>query len=169
MPVAAFDTYTAAKTLRAAGFDESQAEAAVTVIRDAVAESTVTKADLQAGLAELRADMAELRTDMAELRAEVKENYATKADLAELRDDLKAHMAATYVTKVDFAAGLAELRDDLKAHMAATYVTKADFAAGLATLRAEGRGDLLRAVLALGAMMIVGFGAMLALLTTLLP
>ena len=116
MPVAAFDTYTAAKTLRAAGFDESQAEAAVTVIRDAVAESTVTKADLQAGLAELRADMADLRADMA-----------------------------------------------------ATYVTKADFAAGLATLRAEGRGDLLRAVLALGAMMIVGFGAMLALLTTLLP
>lgn len=162
MPVAAFDTYTAAKTLRAAGFDESQAEAAVTVIRDAVAESTVTKADLQAGLAELRADMADLRADM-------KENYATKADLADLRDDLKAHMAATYVTKVDFVAGLAELRDDLKAHMAATYVTKADFAAGLATLRAEGRGDLLRAVLALGAMMIVGFGAMLALLTTLLP
>ena len=120
MPVAAFDTYTAAKTLRAAGFDENQAEAAVTVIRDAVAESTVTKADLQAGLAELRADMADLRAD-------------------------------------------------LKADMAATYVTKADFAAGLATLRAEMRGDLLRAVLALGAMMIVGFGAMLALLTTLLP
>ena len=162
MPVAAFDTYTAAKTLRAAGFDESQAEAAVTVIRDAVAESTVTKADLQAGLAELRADMADLRADM-------KENYATKAGLAELRDDLKADMAATYVTKADFAAGLAELRDDLKADMAATYVTKADFAAGLATLRAEMRGDLLRAVLALGAMMIVGFGAMLALLTTLLP
>ena len=162
MPVAAFDTYTAAKTLRAAGFDENQAEAAVTVIRDAVAESTVTKADLQAGL-------AELRTDMADLRADMKENYATKAGLAELRADLKADMAATYVTKVDFAAGLAELRDDLKADMAATYVTKADFAAGLATLRAEMRGDLLRAVLALGAMMIVGFGAMLALLTTLLP
>ncbi len=162
MPVAAFDTYTAAKTLRAAGFDESQAEAAVTVIRDAVAESTVTKADLQAGL-------AELRTDMADLRADMKENYATKAGLAELRDDLKADMAATYVTKADFAAGLAELRDGLKADMAATYVTKADFAAGLATLRAEMRGDLLRAVLALGAMMIVGFGAMLALLTTLLP
>lgn len=165
MPVAAFDTYTAAKTLRAAGFDESQAEAAVIVIRDAVAESTVTKADLQAGLAELRADMADLRADM-------KENFATKAGLAELRTDmadLRAEMAATYVTKADFTAGLAELRDSMKADMAATYVTKADFAAGLATLRAEGRGDLLRAVLALGAMMIVGFGAMLALLTTLLP
>ena len=33
-----------------AGFDEKQAEAAVTVIRDAVVESSATKADLQTGL-----------------------------------------------------------------------------------------------------------------------
>ena len=46
MTVATFDTYTAAKALRKAGFDERQAEAAVVMVRDAVTESVATKADL---------------------------------------------------------------------------------------------------------------------------
>ena len=53
MAVATFDTYAAAKTLREAGFDERQAEAAVTMVRDAMTESVATKADLT----ELKADM----------------------------------------------------------------------------------------------------------------
>ena len=53
MAVAAFDTYAAAKTLREAGFDDRQAEAAVAVVHDAITGGVATKADL----AELKADM----------------------------------------------------------------------------------------------------------------
>ena len=54
-----FDTYAAAKRLREAGFDEDQAEAAVTMVRDAVGadrDTLATKADLTA----LKADLAAL-------------------------------------------------------------------------------------------------------------
>ena len=57
MTVAAFDTYAAAKTLREAGFDDRQAEAAVTMVRAAMTESVATKADLAAAVANLKADM----------------------------------------------------------------------------------------------------------------
>ena len=56
MNAAAFDTYTAAKHLRDAGFDERQAEAAVSMVRDAVSadrDALATKADI----ADLKADM----------------------------------------------------------------------------------------------------------------
>ena len=46
MTVATFDSYTAAKRLREAGFDEGQAGAAVAVIRDAVTEGVATKTDV---------------------------------------------------------------------------------------------------------------------------
>ena len=51
MSLAEFDTYTAAKHLREAGFDERQAEAAVSMVRSAVGadrEQLATKADLAA-------------------------------------------------------------------------------------------------------------------------
>ena len=53
MAIAAFDTYAAAKTLREAGFDDRQAEAAVAVVHDAITGGVATKADL----AELKADL----------------------------------------------------------------------------------------------------------------
>ena len=55
-----FDTYTAAKHLRDAGFDERQAEAAVSMVRDAVGtdrDALATKADLDAKLAALEMRM----------------------------------------------------------------------------------------------------------------
>ena len=61
MNTVTFDTYTAAKRLRDAGFDERQAEAAVSMVRDAAGadrEQLATKADL----AEVRADLAALET-----------------------------------------------------------------------------------------------------------
>ena len=61
MSGAAFDTYAAAKLLRDAGFDEHQAEAAVSMVRDATAadrDQLATKADLAA----LRADLAALES-----------------------------------------------------------------------------------------------------------
>ncbi len=60
MNTAAFDTYTAAKRLRDAGFDERQAEAAVSMVRDAVGadrDALATKADLDAKLAALEMHM----------------------------------------------------------------------------------------------------------------
>ena len=70
MNAATFDTYAAAKRLRDAGFDERQAEAAVSMVRDAAGadrEQLATKADV-----------AELKGDIEALRA------ATKVDLAGL-------------------------------------------------------------------------------------
>ena len=57
MAVAAFDTYAAAKTLREAGFDDRQAEAAVAVVHDAITGGVATKADLAVAVADLKADM----------------------------------------------------------------------------------------------------------------
>ena len=46
--------------------------------------------------------------------------------------------------------------------------TRADLAATEGRLKAEWRGDLLRVALALGAIMVVGFGAVLAMLARML-
>ena len=64
MNAAAFDTYTAAKHLRDAGFDERQAEAAVSMVRDAVGadrDELATKADI----ADLKADMLKVAIGIA--------------------------------------------------------------------------------------------------------
>ena len=84
MNAAAFDTYTAAKRLRDAGFDERQAEAAVSMVRDAAGadrEQLATKADL-----------AEVRADLAALETRLRADLATKADLAELRAASRADL-----------------------------------------------------------------------------
>ena len=142
MTAAAFDTYAAAKRLRDAGFDERQAEAAVSMVRDAAGadrEQLATKADVEALRTATKADLAELRAatkaDLAELRA------ATKADLAELRADL-----AALESRVD--AKLAALETRLRADLA----TKAD----LETLRSE-----LRWMLAFQAAIILAIAAKL--------
>ena len=57
MAIAAFDTYAAAKTLREAGFDDRQAEAAVAVVHDAITGGVATRADLAVAVADLKADM----------------------------------------------------------------------------------------------------------------
>ena len=142
MNAAAFDTYTAAKRLRDAGFDERQAEAAVSMVRDAAGadrEQLATKADIEALRAATKADIEALRAatkaDIEALRA------ATKADVAELKGDVEALRAAT---KTDFAALETRLRADL--------ATKAD----LETLRSE-----LRWMLAFQAAIILAIAAKL--------
>lgn len=72
MNAAAFDTCAAAKRLRDAGFDEDQAEAAVSMVRDAIGsdrDQLATKADLEQLRIATKADLEQLR-------------IATKADLA---------------------------------------------------------------------------------------
>ena len=63
MTVATFDTCAAAKRLRDAGFDESQAEAAVAMVRDAFTEGVATKADIRSAVSDLRAGLRELRAE----------------------------------------------------------------------------------------------------------
>jgi hypothetical protein len=120
-----FDTLVQARRLREAGFDEKQAEALTTALRDAAplfdVATLATKADFDA----LKADVA-TKADLDVLRAD------TKVDLAALRADTKADLAALkadVASKTEFAAGLAALKADV--------VTKAEFAAGLATLKAD--------------------------------
>ena len=89
MSTAAFDTCTAAKRLRDAGFDERQAEAAVSMVRDAAGadrEQLATKADLDALESRVDAKLAALET---RLRADL----ATKADLETLRSELRWMLA----------------------------------------------------------------------------
>ena len=85
MNTVTFDTYTAAKRLRDAGFDERQAEAAVSMVRDAAGadrEQLATKADL-----------AEVRADLAALETRLRADLATKADLETLRSELRWMLA----------------------------------------------------------------------------
>ncbi len=60
MTTLALDTHKAVKTLREAGFEETQAEAMVATFGNAMSENVATKADI----AELK---AELKTDMLAL------------------------------------------------------------------------------------------------------
>ena len=71
MAVAMFDTDAAADTLREGGFDERQAEAAVKVVREAMAESVATRADLAAAVADLKAEMLKLGADMLKVKADM--------------------------------------------------------------------------------------------------
>jgi len=56
----AFDTLKAAKALRAAGFDDAQAEAVIDTVGDAVSGNVATKADLQELRTEMKADLQDL-------------------------------------------------------------------------------------------------------------
>ena len=60
MAGATFDTLHAAKALTAAGFEARQAEAITDTIREAFTESVATKADIAA----VKADIADLRAEM---------------------------------------------------------------------------------------------------------
>ena len=79
MSTATFDTYAAAKRLRDAGFDERQAEAAVSMVRDAAGAD---RADLatKADLADF-ATKADLYREIGALRSELRWMLAFQAAL----------------------------------------------------------------------------------------
>ena len=85
MSTAAFDTYTAAKRLLEAGFDERQTEAAVSMVRDAVGSDR---------------DNLTTKSDIADLRAEL----ATKADLRDALSGIR--WAIGLLAAFMFAIGL---------------------------------------------------------------
>ena len=116
----AFDTLKATKLLKASGFEETQAEAVVATVKNAVADNVATKTDV----GELR---TEFKTDIAELRTEL------KTDIAELRTELKTEMGALRAEvkaeigelRAEFKTDIAELRTELKTEIgelrASTY------------------------------------------------
>ena len=92
MSAMAFDTYTAAKRLRDAGFNEHQAEAAVTMVRDAVVadqEARATKADVDATTSGLESRLT-ARMD----------TLATKADFAAFETRLTYRLYAVFLAAV---------------------------------------------------------------------
>ena len=104
----AFDTLKATKLLKESGFDETQAEAVVSTVRDAVAENVATKADLAEVCNELKLDHAKLRTELKEDIANVRTEIADVR--AELKEDI--HNLRTEL-KEDIAGVRAELKEDI--------------------------------------------------------
>ncbi len=75
MGTPAFDTHKAVKALKGAGFDDTQAEAVVATVGDAIGGDVATKRDID-----------ELKTDFSEFKAEV------KADIAEFKAEIYRHL-----------------------------------------------------------------------------
>ena len=99
----AFDTLKATKLLKASGFEETQAEAVVATVRDAVSDNVATKADMGELRAEMGALRAELKADMGELRAEF------KADIAELRASMYRMVLTTSLAVIGATVSLVKL------------------------------------------------------------
>ena len=85
--MAVFDTLRAARTLRAAGFGDAQAEAVAEVVQAVANGNRVTRADMQ-GVA-MKVDLERFATK-ADLQAEL-QGFATKEDLERFatKEDLK--------------------------------------------------------------------------------
>ena len=68
MTATVFDTLKASRDLKAAGFDEPQAEAIVTTMAEAFDDTVATKANLDAVKAELKQDITAIKGDMKLLK-----------------------------------------------------------------------------------------------------
>ena len=120
MSANAFDTLKAAKSLKAAGFDEAQAEAVVATVGDAVREHTAPLASSIATIGDTMAtkesvttvkeDVATVKEDVATLKEDVetiKKDVATvKKDVATVAERVSA-IADTMATKEYVAATIA--------------------------------------------------------------
>ena len=105
MDATGLDTLKATRTLEAAGFETSQAEALVAVFGGPVAGSAATKSDVRDLRLEMKDLRTELKTEIAQLRDE------TNAGIADCRIELKAEIA-------DCRAEIAGLRDETKTEIA---------------------------------------------------
>ena len=120
--MAVFDTLRAARTLRAAGFGDAQAEAVAEVVQAVANGNRVTRADMQ-GVA-MKVDLERFATK-AELQAELQrfatkkdlERFATKAELqAELQRFATKEDLERFATKADLKpfATQAAVKSDLQ-------------------------------------------------------
>ena len=107
---AVFDTHKAVKALKEAGFDDSQAEAVVTTVGDAMTGNVATKADI----AGLRSDIIEARTfheaDIAGLKADMREiETQLKGDMAEIKADILKWMFGALLGQAALIIALVKL------------------------------------------------------------
>ena len=132
MDTTGLDTLKATRTLEAAGFETSQAEALVSVFGGPVAGNAATKGDVR----ELR---SEVKTEIRDLRAELKTEIADcrtelTAEIAELRDDLKVESTERRADITKLSREIADVREDiknLKAQMYRLLLVQATVIAGL--------------------------------------
>ena len=104
MDTTGLDTLKATRTLEAAGFETSQAEALVSVFGGPVAGNAATKGD-----------MRDLRVEMKDLRAEM------KTEIAQLRDELKVESTERRADFAKLSREIAEVRGDIKNLKAQMY------------------------------------------------
>ena len=147
MDATGLDTLKATRTLEAAGFETSQAEALVAVFGGPVAGSAATKSDVRDLRLEMKDLRTELKTEIAQLRDETNEGIADcrielkaeivdcRTEIAGLRDETKAEFATRGdEIKTEFA----KLRDELKAE----WAERRGDVARLSREIAEVRGDI---------------------------
>ena len=132
MTANAFDTLKAAKSLKAAGFDEAQAEAVVAAVGDAVREHTAPLASGTAAIADTMATKKDVAT-VADSVATISNTMATKDELATVADTV-----ATVAGRVTTIAGTMATKNELAtvadrvATIAGTMATKEHVAAAIA-------------------------------------
>ena len=107
----AFDTLAYAQRLKAAGVAEEQAEAHAQALRDAVTETAVSKADLEAGFARIdgRMDLLETRLDerirASEARTDERiQAFEARQEAANARRDVRMMMFIVAVAALAVAA-----------------------------------------------------------------
>ena len=124
-----FDTYAAAKALRNAGFDEPQAEAAVSMVRDAVSEGVATGEDAARLESKIDAGIAETKTDVTRLEGKVDAGLAeTRADGARFESKVDARFAEVKAEIAEVKGGLAKVKADVAEVKAGLTEVKTDVA-----------------------------------------
>ena len=99
------DTLQAAKALQSVGFNESQAEALVHAIGEAVNDSVATKTDILNLRTDFEKSLTGLRTDFEKSQAEVRSDFEksraeVRADIQGLRAELYRAMAVQTVASI---------------------------------------------------------------------
>ena len=79
----AFDTLKASRRLQNAGFDESKAEAIVSIFAADIGASLATKGDVAAVRADLTDDLAALRTDIEHMEERLEQKIANTEERLE--------------------------------------------------------------------------------------
>ena len=130
MDTTGLDTLKATRTLEAAGFETSQAEALVSVFGRPVAGSAATKSDVRDLRSELKTEIKDLRTELkteiadcrTELKAEIAElSDQTMAGFAQLRDELKVESTERRADVARLNHEISEVRGDIKSLKAQMY------------------------------------------------
>ena len=87
MSTATFDTHQAVKAITNTGLKDTQAEAIVTTINNAMSQNLATKSDVVAVKADIATVRTELKADIETVKTEL------KADIATVKTELKADIA----------------------------------------------------------------------------